>query len=180
MDPEDIRDQILRIIWEKDGPVSLREISDETGLSHRSVSTHLVRLRRAGLVVESGYGYHLTNEGKGTMGFPRVEKEMADRLLRTVSQENAFHFYAGIDQPLGVSSDSLINLCERGKSIDIRSVEFHVKRGDFEAWVHSLGDIELERRLQLIKEANLEGDALRKRLYETVNSRCEELLRGKT
>ncbi|MFH0897773.1 MAG: hypothetical protein V1850_07000 [Candidatus Bathyarchaeota archaeon] len=49
-------------------------------------------------------------------------------------------------------------------------------RGDFESWIHYLGDIELEKRLVLIKELNLIGEALREKLYAALKSRGDELL----
>lgn len=79
-----------------------------------------------------------------------------------------------------MSSNGLIDFCERLGSIDIESIEFHASRGDFESWVRFLGDIELERKLSLIREADLTGDALREKLYETLRSRYDELLRKGT
>jgi hypothetical protein len=54
-------------------------------------------------------------------------------------------------------------------------VEFHVNRGDFEAWFMGLGDIELARKTLLIKEQKIFGEEMRKKLYEVVKNRCEEL-----
>jgi hypothetical protein len=38
-----------------------------------------------------------------------------------------------------------------------------------------LGDIELARKALLIKEQKVTGEELRRRLYEIVKGRCEEL-----
>jgi len=89
--------------------------------------------------------------------------------------EKAFQFYAGIDQPLGIWSDSLSDLCEKIKSIDLESVEFHISRGDFELWVHYLGDVELAKRLRLIRGTSLSGETLRDEVYDVVKSRCDKL-----
>ena len=97
------------------------------------------------------------------------------KILGKTSPENAFNFYSGPDQPLGVSSDSLVDLCKRIRSIDIKSIEYHLTRGDFESWIRYLGDVELEKRLKLIKKESLKGETLRNKLYEEIKSRCDEL-----
>jgi hypothetical protein len=57
----------------------------------------------------------------------------------------------------------------------LNCIEFHVPRKDFELWVGSLGDLELSKKLRLLRMKDLSGENLRKELYETVNSRIEEL-----
>ena len=146
-------------------------------MGSRSVRMHLAGLRKSGLVETSGDGYVITEKGKENMGFPRVDAVTAERLLGRVSRDNVFYFYAGIERPLDVSSDGLVDLCEKIKSISVGSIEFHLGRGDFESWIRFLGDFELEKRLNLLRSAGLAGEALRERLYCTIKSRCDELLR---
>jgi hypothetical protein len=109
------------------------------------------------------------------MSLQRDPTKILDRTL----PERAFYFYSGIGQFTGLSSDNLADFCDKIRSVDIRSVEFHLARGDFEAWIRDLGDTGLERRLRLIREMALTGDALRRRLYITLRSRCDELERQK-
>jgi DNA-binding transcriptional ArsR family regulator len=172
----EVKEKILRIIWETENPVTTQEISEKMGLKARSVNMHLLGLRKAGLTIMSGGGYVITAEGKEIIGFPKIDEETAEKILSKIPQENAFYFYTGIDLPLGVPSDSLTDLCEKIRSIDVRTIEFHMARGDFESWIHHLGDIELEKRLGLIKELKLIGEALREKLYAALKSRCDELL----
>jgi len=172
------KENILKILWETETPVNLNEISEKTGSKIRSAYMHLLGLRKAGYVsLSEGAYYTLTESGKERIGFPKVDENLAKRVLSKTSSEKSFHFYVGIGKPLGASSDNLIDFCEKIKSSDIRSVEFHAARGDFETWIHSLGDIELAKRMGRIREANLTGEVLRKRLYETIKSRCDELLK---
>jgi hypothetical protein len=110
------------------------------------------------------------------MSASRIDEKTIGKTLRKLPKENAFNFYTTFDQPLGVSSDSLIDFCEKIRLIDIGSIEFHVARGDFEHWIDYLGDIELAKRLKLVNEANLEGETLREKLYAVLRSRCNELL----
>ncbi len=89
--------------------------------------------------------------------------------------QDAFHFHMDAGRPLWISSDSLVDFCNKMMSVDLRAIEYHFRRGDFELWIHHLGDNELANTLQLIRETGLSGESLRKRLHETVRSRCDEL-----
>jgi hypothetical protein len=109
------------------------------------------------------------------MSLERDQVKILDKTL----PERAFYFYSGIGQSTGLSSDNLVDFCDKIRSVGTRSVEFHVARGDFEAWIRDLGDTGLERRLRLIREMELTGEALRRRLYITLRSRCDELERQK-
>ena len=172
------KEKILKILWEIENPINLKEISEKTGSKIRSTYMHLLGLRKVRYVsLSEGANYTLTESGKEIIGFPKVDENLANRVLSQASPEKSFHFYVSIGQPSGVSSDNLIDFCEKIKSFDITSVEFHAARGDFETWIHSLGDIELAQRLGLISGANLEGEVLRERLYEAIKSRCDELLK---
>lgn len=148
------------------------------GLKGRSANMHLLGLIRLGYVLKSEDGYYtITESGREAIGFPKVDQNFAEKVLSKTPPQKAFHFYNGIDQPTGISSNNLVDFCEKIKTIDMKPIEFHMARGDFELWVHSLGDIELAKRLRLIRGENLTGDALRKRLHETLRSRCDELLK---
>ncbi|KYH41070.1 MAG: alpha-amylase [Candidatus Bathyarchaeota archaeon B26-2] len=139
---------------------------------------HILGLRLAGYVSMPKKGYYtITEEGKGVIGLPTLTKEQANSILREVSPEKAFHFYVGLDQPLGFSANSLSEFCEKIQTIDLKSIEFHMARGDFELWIHYLGDVELAKRLRSIRESGSSGEDLRKELYETLKSRFEELKR---
>jgi len=173
-----IKEGILRLLWKIEGPLDLRGISEKMGLKARSANMHLLGLRKAGYVSASEDGhYTLTESGKEVIGFPKVDDSLARRVLSKTPPEKAFHFYAGIGQPLGVSSDNLTDFCDKIRWVDIGSVEFHSARGDFELWVHSLGDVELAKRLRLIREENLTGQTLQERLCRVLESRCDELLK---
>ena len=59
--------------------------------------------------------------------------------------------------------------------MNMKSIEFHASRRDFELWLDSLGDLELAKIMGIIRRASLAGENLRERVYESVKSRCEEL-----
>ena len=168
--------KILEILWEDGKPLKSREVAKQMKLSIPSSTMHLLGLRKAGYVStpEKGY-YAITNLGKEIIGMPRIGKERALDILRAVPLEKAFHFYTETDRYTGVYANSLNDLCSKIQTIDIRSVEFHVPRGDLEFWFPDLGDLELAKRMSLIRGTGLSGEDLRKKVYETVKSRCEEL-----
>jgi len=60
--------------------------------------------------------------------------------------------------------------------LPVDSLEYHLKRGDFEHWVQGvLRDTELARRIHKICDRGLHGQFLRQALLETVIVRYEEL-----
>jgi DNA-binding transcriptional ArsR family regulator len=169
--------KILNLIWTSNMPLDVKQISEMLGMKPRALNMHLLRLLRDGLVAKDKVGrYTLTPSGKKIIGIPKVDKELAGRILRKTSLEKAFHFYRGIGQPLGVSSDSLLDFSEKLGEVQIESVKFHSSRGDFASWVASLGDFELAKRLEIIRQKGLRGEELRSELCRVVKDRCEELL----
>ncbi|MDH5794996.1 MAG: hypothetical protein OEZ24_02690 [Candidatus Bathyarchaeota archaeon] len=104
-----------------------------------------------------------------------VGRELAEKVLGRTSVENAFHFYAGEGRPLWISSNSLIDFSKKIGSVDLRSIEYHFRRGDFEMWIRHLRDDELADRLKVLRETGTSGESLRDRLCEAVRYRCDEL-----
>ena len=169
---------ILELLWRVNSPVDLESIVRETGLKTRSIIVHLSTLKKMGYISMTDEGlYSLTDKGKEALGLSKIDRDLAIRLLSKVPQEKAFHFYIGVDKPLMVSADSLTDFYEKIQNIDVKSIEFHTLRRDFELWIHFLGDVELAKRLRAFREANLTGEELRRKIYEAVKSRCEELQR---
>lgn len=171
--------QILSLLWEGEKPISLKEVSQKTGLKSRSANMHLLGLVKLGHVTKSAKGYYaIADSGREVIEFPRVDKRFAKKILSKTPANGAFHFYRGINQPTGILSDSMVDLCEKIKTLDMESIEFHLSRGDFEKWISSLGDTELARRLGLIRKKDLTGQTLKEKIYETLRSRCDELLKA--
>lgn len=172
------KDSILGLLWEVEKPVSSKEVSQKIGLKARSANMHLLGLAKSRFISKSAKGlYTITSSGREAIGFPRINKRFAKKVLSKTPGERSFHFYSGVDRPMGTLSDSMVDLCEKIKTLGIEPIEFHLSRGDFEKWISSLGDIELARRLRLIREKDLTGEALRERLYRATRSRCDQLLK---
>jgi len=171
---------ILELLWVNEVPLSSKQIIEKLGLKPRVVNMHLLGLVKAGFIVKDANNeYTITSSGRVALGFPATEKNLARKILSKTEKDKAFHFYWGIGQPTNIMSDNLNDFCEKLKTLDTKIIEFHTERGDFEAWVSSLGDTELSKRLKVIRGANLSGELLRKKTYESVKSRCEELSKAK-
>ena len=104
-----------------------------------------------------------------------VVKGLAEKILAPVPSGKAFYFYLGVGKPLNVSAFSLGEFGIKLKAVDVSSLEFHVKRGDFEKWVYMLGDGELARNLIKIRDTNLSDEKLRAELMRVVQTRVRQL-----
>jgi hypothetical protein len=99
------------------------------------------------------------------------------RILEPVSAERAFYFYADIGRPLGVIASGLKEFGSQLKTVEVASLEFHLKRGDFEKWVQMLGDADLASNLAKLREGGLAGEKLRAELVRVVQTRVRQLQR---
>lgn len=167
---------ILEAMWMLDKPAKAAEIAKEVGLGFPSVMMHIIGLTRIGYVEtpEKGH-YAITGRGKRALGFPKIGKERAEKILAYLPAEKSFHFYADIGKPLNLYAASLQDFCDKISKVNVGSIEFHLSRGDFEVWFAELGDVELARKTLLFKEQKASGEELRRKLYEIVKHRCEEL-----
>ena len=167
---------ILETMWALEKPTRATEVAKKAGLGFPSVMMHIIGLSRMGYVASPEKGYYaITEKGKGILGFPEIDRETANRILAYLPMEKAFHFYVDVGKPLNIHAASLQDFCDKIMKVDLNSIEFHVNRGDFEAWFMGLGDMELARKIMLIKEQKMPLEELRKKLYEIVKNRCEEL-----
>ena len=169
---------ILETMWLIDKPIRATEIAKETGVGFPSVMMHVIGLTRMGYAQTPEKGqYAITEKGRKVLGFPDIDKEKAQQILAYLPIEKSFHFYADVQKPLNIHAASMQDFLEKIMKVDVSSIEFHVHRGDFEAWIMDLGDVELARKILLLREHKMLGEELRKKLYEVVNSRYEELVK---
>ncbi|NWF87380.1 alpha-amylase [Candidatus Bathyarchaeota archaeon] len=99
------------------------------------------------------------------------------RMASVVANE-PFLFYIGAGEKYftGEMAWSLKGFTRLLQRVNIGSLEFHNKRGDFEKWAtNSLHDKPLAEQLKKIRLSRLKGTALRKTLIKIVKVRHEEL-----
>jgi hypothetical protein len=171
-----IRGKILGALWATGKPMTLQGIAEKLELNSSSTMGYLLGLIKAKYVsVPQKHYYTITNLGKRALGLPKVDTKLASSILSPVSLEKAFHFYYDLNQYSGVHADSLKDFIDKIQKVDLKSIEFHIPRKDFELWIRSIGDLELSKKLELIRMSPLSGERLRKEVVETVKSRCDEL-----
>ena len=107
-----------------------------------------------------------------------LNKDLVSKILRSVPEQEGFHFYLAIGEPTGETAVSLADLVKKIELVDVRSVNFHFPRKDFEKWTRAvLGDAELALRIGRIGKIRpgIEGEALRNEIIRTVKMRLNEL-----
>ncbi len=104
-----------------------------------------------------------------------ISAESVSKILRTVSLTEAFHFFTDIGHYDGKSATSLADFSDKLKTVTLKSIEFHFKRGDFERWIReTLGDDYLAYGMGGI-DKTVHGEALRTALHRTVENRLHYL-----
>jgi hypothetical protein len=102
--------------------------------------------------------------------------DTASRILKTVPREKAFYFFTSIGNYTGMSASSLKEFMERINEVNVKSLEFHLYRGDFEKWVAEvLQDADLAGEIRRLQKLNLSGNSLRDQLSFTVTKRFKRL-----
>jgi hypothetical protein len=171
-----IKQEILETMLLEDEPQNAADIAKEAKKEAQPVKMHLLGLIRMGYVTTPSKGlFIITAKGKKALGLPEVSKEKATQILAYAPHDKSFNFYKSIDNPLGVHAHNLRDFTVKIDKVDLASLEFHLKRGDFEAWFKSLGDEELVKKMALLKHRNLTGEHLREHLHEAVDHHFHEL-----
>lgn len=100
----------------------------------------------------------------------------SSKALRNVMREEAFYFFTSIGNYTGQSASSLDEFLQKIKDVNIKSLEFHLFREDFEKWIaQTLGDNRLAEDVKNLRVQKVVGNALRDRLYFLVSRRLKEL-----
>jgi len=101
---------------------------------------------------------------------------VARRILRPIPAERSFTFFYEFARPAQLTVQSLYEFLSALKTVDIKSIEFHSERGDFERWIRQVvGDDTLADRLSALTNENLSGEKLRTKILGAVERRINEL-----
>ncbi len=175
MDLSPVKLEILQTLLLHDQPQKPAQVAEEMGKEQRVVNMHILGLIRIGYVKAPEKGnYVITEKGKAALGLPEITREKALAILKPTVQEKAFHFYTGIGKPLNIYAHDLLDFCSKLDQVNMESVDFHIKRGDFENWFAALGDVELALKASLLKKRTT-GEELRHSLRAIVENRCMTL-----
>lgn len=173
MDLSPAKCEILEALLLHDKPVKAAQLAKDMGKEFPAVQMHLIGLVKMGYAESPQKGqYIISANGKKALGLPETTKETAQKILAKTPPERAFHFYAGIGKPLNIYVHDLLEFCDKVSQVKAESVEFHLSRGDFEAWFKSLGDLELAKKTALLKKKKMEAEEFRVKLRELVEARC--------
>jgi len=102
--------------------------------------------------------------------------ESASKILKQVPIEKAFYFFTSIGNYTGASAMSLKEFMEKMNEVNVKSLEFHLYRGDFEKWIDEVvQDKELAGEIRRMQRSSLSGEALRNQLTLMVSRRIRKL-----
>jgi hypothetical protein len=173
-----VKVEILETMLLNGKPMKAMEIASENKKEFPPTMMHLLGLVRMGHVHSPQKGlYVLTESGKKALGIPQTTKETAKAILAYAPHDKSFMFYIDLDKPLHMHAHSLQDFANKLTRVDLKSIEFHFKRGDFESWFTCLGDHELAKKTALLKTKKVEREALRERLHSLVEQRLQELMK---
>ena len=98
------------------------------------------------------------------------------RILGSLPREKAFYFFTSIGNYTGLSASSLKEFNERLGEVNVRSLEFHLKRGDFEKWASEvLQDRELSSEIRRLSKYGFTGEPLRSQISLITSRRYKQL-----
>ncbi len=97
-------------------------------------------------------------------------------VLKTVPRDKAFYFFTSIGNYTGRSAASLEEFLQIVGDVNVKSLEFHLYRGDFEKWLNEVfGVQELAEELRKLRMSNLSGEQLRSYIYSILESYLKRL-----
>ena len=101
---------------------------------------------------------------------------MNSRTLRTLPREKSFYFFTSIGNYTGESAASLKEFMAKITEVNVKSLEFHFYRGDFEKWMAEvLEDKELAEQIGTFRKMSPIGENLKNGLYRILVRRCSKL-----
>lgn len=110
-----------------------------------------------------------------------MSPDLESKTHRNVPREKAFYFFTSVGNYIGISAASLKEFMERVNDVNVKSLEFHLQRGDFEKWAEEvLQNRDLASEIKRLQKFNLSGDALRSQLSMIVSRRFKRLSAQRT
>lgn len=105
-------------------------------------------------------------------------EHLARRILRRLPAGRGFTFFYEFARPTGLTVHSLTEFYSALEIVDIKSIRFHMERGDFERWLRQVVvDEKLADQLAEVSDEELKGERLRNRILRMISQRIKELER---
>jgi predicted heme/steroid binding protein len=102
-------------------------------------------------------------------------KSDAEKILRSVTFDQGFHFAVDYGNYTGETAISLLNFYEELRTLEPKSVKFHFQRRDFQKWLETtLGDQELASTIDKTP-SGLTDKELKTELLKAVKMELEKL-----
>lgn len=153
--------KILKTMNEATNRMDLNMFAEAIDLTPNQAIVEIQELAKEGFLRKVGGGFGLTEKGRNAL-----------KAFTTFANEARFHFYVGIDKPLGFSAQSLTEFYRLIKQVTTDSLEFHLYREDFENWLKEIcRDSELATAIGNLKTDDLKGEPLRNALLNTIDAR---------
>lgn len=115
------------------------------------------------------------------MGRTMLENPNASRILRELIREKAFYFFTSIGNYTGYHASSLKEFAKEILEVNVKSLEFHLYRRDFEKWIsETLEDRSLASKIGELRTTKPIGIDLRDRLYLIVSKHLDSLKKSQT
>ena len=106
----------------------------------------------------------------------KVNKEITSRILRNLPREKAFYFFTSIGNYTGENASSMKEFIDKIDQVNIKSLEFHFYRGDFERWTAQvLEDEVLAKYIETLRSQSLVGERLKSKLHHILIERYSRL-----
>ena len=119
---------------------------------------------------------HLLIQQEKLMEKSVLSELKTSRILRSLPRDKAFYFFTSIGNYTGESVASLEEFIKKILDVTVKSLEFHLYRGDFERWIaETVEDNVLASKINQLKALKPIGIDLRDRLYLIVSKHYETL-----
>ncbi len=107
-----------------------------------------------------------------------LNNDMIQRITRRVPYQEGFRFSTGIGNYTGQVATSLEDFAEMLRTVDLKSIDFHMQRHDFEKWITDFfGDEGLAQMIN--KMAVFQGETRRNELIATIQGYLADLKKRK-
>lgn len=105
-----------------------------------------------------------------------LSEPKTSRILRSLPADKTFYFFTSIGNYTGEKAASLEEFVKKILAANVKSLEFHLYRDDFERWIaETLEDNVLANKIRQLKALKPIGMDLRDRLYLIVSKHYENL-----